>query len=144
MVAFMHITVHANTSKRTMSIKVAFIVYGLFNGPVGRLEGIEALCCTRIHISLLNWNWQTKDYFFHSFYTVFSSPRVLLLDRKLTMKRRLHSNTSRLSSLCDDLAILFPLKFELRLYLVIMLINKGDVLSLEEPQNNQMALLKRL
>ena len=46
-----------------MSFKVAFILYELFNGPVGRLEGIEALCCTRIHFSLLNWNWQIKDFF---------------------------------------------------------------------------------
>ena len=48
----------------------------------------------------------------------------------------------------DDLAILFRsniLELELHLYLIIRLINKGDViLSLEDTKSNQMALLQRL
>lgn len=48
-------TLHANTSKRNMSFKVAFILYEHLHGPVGRLDSeIEALCCARIHFSLLN------------------------------------------------------------------------------------------
>ena len=112
-----------------MSFKVAFILYELFNGPVGRLEGIEALCCTRIHFSLLNWNWQIKDFFLVlevlSMHGLFYRVSLWFLVCQGFVTTPKANNETQIAHKY--------IVTELHLYLVERFINKGDViLSLED------------